>query len=143
MLGRGGINKMSAQTAEQFVEALAKLEESRDVEAIVNLYAEGSETGNVIAPEKYEGREGARQFWTIYRDTFGEVKSTFRNRIITDSRAALEWTTEGTSVNGTSIKYDGVSILEIEGDQITRFRAYFNAGELGQQVSGKEEGAEG
>jgi limonene-1,2-epoxide hydrolase len=134
---------VSANTAEQFIEALARLEESRDLETIVNLYAEGSETGNVIAPEKYEGRDGARRFWTIYRDTFGEVKSTFRNRIITDDRAALEWTTEGTSVNGASVKYDGVSILEIEGDQITRFRAYFNAGELGQQVSGKEEGVKG
>ena len=119
------------------------LEESRDVETIANLYAWESETGNIIAPEKYEGRDGARRFWTIYRDTFGDVKSTFRNRIISDNRAALEWTTEGTSVNGASIKYDGVSILEIEGDQITRFRAYFNAADLGQQVSGKEEGAKG
>jgi len=128
---------VNAQTAEQFIEALGKLEESRDVEAIVGLYAEGSETGNIIAPEKYEGRDGARQFWTIYRETFGEVKSTFRNRIITDDRAALEWTTEGTSANGATVKYDGVSILEIEGNQITRFRAYFNAGDLGDQVSGK------
>ncbi len=125
---------MSVQTAEQFIEALGKLEAERDVETITALYAEGSEVGNIIAPEKYEGREGARRFWTIYRDTFNEVRSTFRNRIITDDRAALEWTTEGTSINGAPIKYDGVSILEMDGDRIARFRAYFNAEDISRPI---------
>jgi ketosteroid isomerase-like protein len=125
---------MAANTAEQFIEALRKLEENRDVEALVALYAEGSETGNVNAPEKFAGAEGAREFWTKYRDTFGEVRSTFRNRIITDDRAALEWTTAGTTANGAPFDYEGVSILEIEGDHITRFRAYFDPEALGKQI---------
>ncbi len=138
MSTRGEADIMSEHMAERFVEALGRLELSRDIETIVGLFAETSEVGNLIAPEKFEGRDGARRFWTIYRDTFGEVRSNFRNRILTDGRAALEWTTEGTSANGTSVKYDGVSILEFEGDQITRFRAYFNAEELGRQVTKDE-----
>lgn len=125
---------MSAQVAEQFIEALRALEESRDLEKIVGIYAEDCEVGNIISPEKFHGHNGAREFWTKYRDTFGEVRSEFRNRIITDTRAALEWTTSGTTTNGAPINYDGVSLLEIEGDRITRFRAYFNAGSLGQQI---------
>ncbi|MBA2503305.1 MAG: nuclear transport factor 2 family protein [Pyrinomonadaceae bacterium] len=125
---------MSAQVAEQFIEALRALEESRDLEKIVGVYAEDCEVGNIISPEKFHGHNGAREFWTKYRDTFGEVRSEFRNRIITDTRAALEWTTSGTTTNGAPINYDGVSLLEIEGDRITRFRAYFNAGSLGQQI---------
>ncbi len=125
---------MSAQVAEQFIEALRALEESRDLEKIVGVYAEDCEVGNIISPEKFHGHNGAREFWTKYRDTFGEVRSEFRNRIITDTRAALEWTTSGTTTNGAPINYDGVSLLEIEGDRITRFRAYFNAGNLGQQI---------
>lgn len=126
---------MSEQVAENFVQALRTLEESRDLESIVALHAEAAEVGNIVAPEKFHGQEGAREFWTKYRDTFGEVRSTFRNRIITDGRAALEWTTEGTSSGGEKINYEGVSILEIEADRITRFRAYFNAGALGQQIA--------
>ncbi|HYG10892.1 MAG TPA: nuclear transport factor 2 family protein [Pyrinomonadaceae bacterium] len=125
---------MTASIAEQFIEALRGLEENREVEAMVALYAEQSEVGNVNAPEKFTGQAGAREFWTKYRDTFGEVRSTFRNRIITGGHAALEWTTEGTTANGAPFNYEGVSILEIEGDRITRFRAYFDPEALGQQI---------
>ena len=126
---------MSEQVAKQFIEALEKLELSRDVESIVAVFAEQCEVGNIIAPEKFQGREGAREFWTKYRDTFGEVHSTFRNIITTDGRAALEWTTAGTAANGEPINYEGVSILEIEADKVTRFQAYFDAGKLGEQVT--------
>lgn len=126
---------MIEQTAERFIEALAKLEAERDLETIVGLFAERCEVGNVVAPEKFEGPEGAREFWTKYRETFGEVRSAFRNRIIGDKTAALEWTTEGTSTGGAPVTYDGVSILEIEGERITRFRAYFHAEALGRQIA--------
>ena len=125
---------MATNTAEQFIEALSALEERRDLEAMVALYTEESEVGNINAPEKFTGPEGAREFWTKYRETFGEVRSTFRNRIITDTRAALEWTTEGTTANGASVNYEGVSILEIEGGHVTRFRAYFDPEALGRQI---------
>jgi limonene-1,2-epoxide hydrolase len=126
---------MGAQTVERFIEALRAVEDARDVEPMAALYTDNADIGNVIAPEKFHGPDGAREFWTKYRGTFGEMRSTFRNRIITDGRAALEWTTEGTSANGEKVNYDGVSILEIENDKITRFRAYFNAGALGQQIA--------
>ena len=125
---------MAANIAEQFIEALRALEETRELEAIVALYAEESEVGNINAPEKFTGPEGAREFWTKYRETFGEMRSTFRNRIITDASAALEWTTEGTTANGAPVNYEGVSILEIEGDHIKRFRAYFDPEALGRQI---------
>jgi len=132
---------MSKELAEKFVEALGRLEAERDLETIVSLFADDCEVGNVVTPEPFEGREGAREFWGAkYRDTFGEVRSTFRNVFAKEGRAALEWTTEGTANDGTPVKYDGVSILEIKGEQITRFRAYFDAGQLGRQLTGKAHG---
>ncbi|MCP9492937.1 MAG: nuclear transport factor 2 family protein [Pyrinomonadaceae bacterium MAG19_C2-C3] len=125
---------MSKEVADKFVEALRGLEDNRDLEAIVGLYAEGCEVGNVVAPEKFHGAEGARKFWTTYRDTFGEVKSEFRNVFATEQRAALEWVTDGTSTNGEAIHYEGVTLLEINGDRVTRSRAYFDAGGLGRQI---------
>ncbi|MGH9942977.1 MAG: nuclear transport factor 2 family protein [Pyrinomonadaceae bacterium] len=126
---------MSQQIAERFVDALGRLEAERDLDAMAALYAAEAEIGNVVSPDKFKGPEGAREFWQKYRDTFGEVRSTFRNRAVTERLAALEWTTEGTSAGGVPVRYEGVSILEFEGERITRFCAYFNAEDLGRQIA--------
>lgn len=120
--------------AEKFIEALNELESSENAEKIVALFAENGEIGNSTLTESFSGTNGARDFWTNYRKTFGEVKSTFKNKIISENVSALEWTTVGTSVDGNEINYDGVSIIESDGDKITRFFAYFNPNELGRQI---------
>ncbi len=62
------------------------------------------------------------------------MESTFRNVFADNSgHAALEWQTEGTS-EGDSVSYAGVSILEIEGDKVRRFMAYFDSSALSRQV---------
>jgi ketosteroid isomerase-like protein len=124
---------MSKEVADNFVEALRKLEEDRDVEALVKIHTEDCEVGNVSVPGSFKGQDGLREFWTEYRKTFGEIKSTFRNVFATEEGAALEWTTEGTS-DGESVSYAGVSILEIEGDKVRRFMAYFDTRDFTPQV---------
>ena len=124
---------MSKEVADDFVEALRKLEEDRDVEALVEIHAEDCEVGNVSVSETFRGHEGLREFWTEYCKTFGEMKSTFRNVFATEEGAALEWTTEGTS-NGDTVTYDGVSILEVDGGKVRRFMAYFDTRDLAPQI---------
>ena len=124
---------MSKEIADDFIEALRKLEEDRDVEALVEIHTEDCEVGNVSVPETFKGHDGLREFWTEYRKTFGEMRSTFRNVFATGEGAALEWTTEGTS-NGEDVSYDGVSILEVEGGKVGRFMAYFDTRRLTRQV---------
>ena len=62
------------------------------------------------------------------------MRSTFRNILAAEGKAALEWTTEGTS-DGEEVSYDGVSILEIEGEKVKRFMAYFDTRRLSRQVA--------
>jgi steroid delta-isomerase-like uncharacterized protein len=124
---------MSKDLADRFVEALRELEENRNVEALVGIHTEDCEVGNVSVPETFRGHEGLREFWTSYRSTFGEMNSEFRNVFATEDRAALEWTTEGTS-NGDTVSYEGVSILEIEDGNVRRFMAYFDTRDLTGQV---------
>jgi hypothetical protein len=62
------------------------------------------------------------------------MRSTFRNVLAAEDKAALEWTTEGAS-DGEEVSYDGVSILEIEGEKVKRFMAYFDARRLSRQVA--------
>ena len=125
---------MSKEIADSFIGALRELEENRDVEALVEIHAEDCEVGNVSVSETFRGHDGLREFWTEYRKTFGEMKSTFRNIFAAGGRVALEWVTEGTSNEGRPVRYEGVSIIEADGDSITRFRAYFDAGSLGSQI---------
>ena len=129
---------MSEQIAHRFIKALDHLESDRDTDPIVATFAEDCDVGNVLAPEQFHGLDGARKFWTEYREAFADVRSSFRNVVATDGRAALEWTTEGTSPAGEPFRYDGVSILEIEDDRVTRFRAYFDPASLGRQLQKPE-----
>ena len=124
---------MSKEVADNFVAALRKLEEEEDVELLVEIHTDDCEVGNVSVPGTFRGHEGLREFWTSYRSTFGEMKSEFRNVFAAEGGAALEWTTEGTS-NGERVSYDGVSILEFEGDKVRRFMAYFDTRDLARQV---------
>jgi steroid delta-isomerase-like uncharacterized protein len=124
---------MSQQVADDFVEALRKLEEDRDVDGLVAIHTKDCEVGNVSVSETCRGHEGLREFWTEYRKTFDEMKSTFRNVFATEEGVALEWTTEGTS-NGEAVSYEGVSILEVEGGKVRRFMAYFDTRDLTPQI---------
>lgn len=124
---------MSQEVAENFKEALWKIELNRDVEPMLDVLSEDCEVGNVAVSETFHGQEEAREFWTQYRKTFEEMESSFRNVFATDGRAALEWTTEATE-EGKTISYEGVSILEIEGDEVKRFMAYFDASHLTRQL---------
>jgi hypothetical protein len=125
---------MSRGVAERFVEALRTLEDERAVESLVEVHTEDCEVGNVSVPVTFTGHEGLREFWISYRNTFGEMRSTFRNILAAEDKAALEWTTIGTS-DGEEVSYDGVSILEIEGEKVKRFMAYFDTRRLSRQVA--------
>ena len=131
---------MAHKIAEQFIDALHNLESSGDVEQIASLFTENAEVGNVVTNHNSH-KLSAGEFWKNYRDTFGEVKSEFRNKIISEDAAALEWTTSGTNAEGGEINYEGVSVLETDGEKITRFFAYFDPNKLGRQIN--EETAKG
>jgi ketosteroid isomerase-like protein len=70
----------------------------------------------------------------MYRQTFGRVKSTFRNVLASPERVALEWVTQGTNRKGEPLRYEGVTVLELANDRITRSMAYFDPSTLGRQV---------
>jgi len=131
---------MAHEITENFIEALQALERNRDVEKIAALFADDAEVNNVVTIDNSNGLS-PREFWQKYRDNFGEVSSEFSNKIAGENSAALEWTTTGTGADGGEVNYEGVSILETDGERITRFFAYFNPGKLGKQMA--EETARG
>jgi hypothetical protein len=108
------------------VEALNRLEEKGDNTQITSLFADACRLSNVQLEEPMEGPLGAEQYWRQYRHTFKEVKSQFTRITEVNDRAILEWVTQGTLETGRSIRYAGVTILQLDGDQISDFMAYFD-----------------
>jgi ketosteroid isomerase-like protein len=47
---------------------------------------------------------------------------------------AQEWTREGSARNGSPVRFEGVSILELHDGHITRFKAYFDPHQVGRQT---------
>jgi len=131
---------MSKELTETFVNALRVLENDGDVERMVPLFSEDSEIGNTALHGTFFGHDGVREFWTNYRARFAELESQFRNWIVSDGVSALEWETVGRSTQGEEVRYPGVSILENDGEMITRFFAYFDPSDLGKQISGEKDG---
>ncbi|HSH83001.1 MAG TPA: nuclear transport factor 2 family protein [Herpetosiphonaceae bacterium] len=124
--------------AHRFIHALHTLEggSEADVEEMVGLYAEDARLTNAaLAGKELTGTEGARQFWSEYRKSFGEVRSEFSHVIVDANAAGLFWTTEGSGSDGKSLRYDGVSLLEwSENGKIRFFRGYYDTRELSREL---------
>jgi ketosteroid isomerase-like protein len=126
---------MAMERAQRFVDALARLEESGDPESLLELFSDDAQVSNVASRRTFHGKDGARDFWREYKGMLRQVKSTFRNMIEAGDRVALEWTSSGTAHNGAAVDYEGVSIIEWDGDRISRFYAYFDPRVLGLELS--------
>ena len=98
-------------------------------------YADGATSGNVATTRTYEGPDGAKAFWTGYREAFGEIRSEFRNVVGDDAAALLEWESRGTLSNGDEVVYEGVTVLELDGERITRSTAYFDPRAIVEHLS--------
>jgi ketosteroid isomerase-like protein len=109
-----------------FVDALGELHRSRDVEPLVELFSDDVVLAKAGVPHTSHGRDGARTFWTQYRDLFDDIESTFRHTVSDDGIAYLEWTSTGHLKDGSDLEYDGVSVLEGDEQAITAFRTYYD-----------------
>jgi ketosteroid isomerase-like protein len=132
----------SEQLAQRFIEALHQLEQgsTQDVDGMVELFSDEARLINAalkLAGKEHRGRQGARQFWTEYRSTFGDASSEFFQITTSDVAAGLFWTTRGSDNTGQPIEYDGGSLLVFDGEgKIELFRGYYDTREVERQVGG-------
>lgn len=126
-----------AQITHDFIDALHRLEESGTVDVIASLFAGKAELSNPLVLHGSDEENGARAFWTSYHAALGEASSEFVNVIEEEGKAVLEWRTTA-DIEGKSIPYGGVSVIETEGDKISAFRAYFDPRQLTTRVAGQD-----
>ena len=114
-----------------FIAALRAIEDAGDLEPMLALYDSASETTGPADESPHSGREGARHFWHMYRESFQQIHSTFTNIVDAgDGTVMLEWTSAGTAHGGADVRYKGVSVVEMQDGRIRRFRTYYNPRDL-------------
>lgn len=118
---------MASETAERFMQALQKIEQTKDVEPLVSMFSEDAELSNLATPSPLHGKEGARQFWQKYLSVFQNIRSKFNNVVETNGSAVLEWTSEGALSSGEALNYRGISVIETDNGQVRRFRTYYDS----------------
>jgi ketosteroid isomerase-like protein len=111
---------------QRFISALSELHSSRNVDPLVQLFADDATLGKVGMPHQEHGKDGARNFWRQYREVFDAIEASYRLIAQGDDAAFLEWTSTGTLADGSDFRYEGVSVLEARGDAIGAFRTYYD-----------------
>lgn len=113
--------------AERFCEALQKSESKKNIEPLVELFAEDACLENLSSDEPFRGKDGVERFWNNYLKQFDQVNSSFKQVTETESGAILEWTSSGTLPGGKEIEYRGVSVLEFSDNEVQNFRTYYDS----------------
>ena len=106
---------------QRFVTALQELHQNREVDQLVDRFADDATLNKAGIPHGQKGKDGARTFWREYRDVFDDIDATFTHTVTDDDLAYLEWTSQGTLRDGTDFHYDGIIVLESQNDEIGAF----------------------
>ena len=117
---------MASEIAEKFMDALQTIEKENEVDALVNLFSDKAELTR-LTHKTYEGKDEAQQFWREYLEPFDEVSTEFFKVSEEDVTVVLEWQSKGKLANGHDINYKGVSSFDTEGDEVVRFRTYYDS----------------
>jgi len=118
---------MTSETADRFMQVLQEVEQTGQLEPLVEMFSDDAELINLARTEPLKGRDGARQFWQDYLSVFEHIRSNFSHVVEGDSTAVLEWTSEGALSSGEPMSYRGISVLEINNSQVQRFRTYYDS----------------
>ena len=122
--------------AKRFAEALHALDDDAGaLEGMVELFSEQAALTNAateLTGDSFDGRDGARTFWTEYRAQFEEAETEFHHVTAgEDGSAGLFWSTRGKAASGESLDYAGATLLVFDGDgQVERFHGYYDTRQL-------------
>ncbi len=110
--------------ARAFATALRAFEQDSDAAAFTQLFADGATVQRLDA----RGERGdVERFWTEYRGQFSDISTTFTHVVEGADATTLEWTSDGHLSDGRSVDYRGVTVIELDGDKITRLRTYYDS----------------
>lgn len=116
-----------ADIGDRFMNALQETDRERTIEPVLKLFAHDAVLERTTQRGRYEGEEGARRFWQEYLESTRELSTTFENVLRDGDTIVLEWLSEGRRPDGESLRYRGVSVLEVRDDSVHGFRTYYDS----------------
>ena len=119
---------ISVERARKFAAGLHDLDKDGDAAAFAALFADDAVTQRFDA--RGERRGEVEQFWTEYRAQFQSITTTFYDVVEGGDRFALEWTSDATLSDGRPIQYRGVTVIDLDGDTITKLSTYYDSAQF-------------
>jgi steroid Delta-isomerase len=106
-----------------------------DADAFANAFAEDGTTCDPLGAPPITGRAAMREFFQSICKNFKSVSLTEDSVFVAGTGAAVKWTGQGTSLDGKSVKFEGIDVFEIAGDgKIQNLWAYWNPAEMIAQL---------
>ena len=122
------MSTIAQHLAEQFPDALQRMEQSRDVGELTGFFSGDAVLSNLGAEHDRRGPDGVRHFWETDLERFAEIRTQFLHHHLSGQAVILEWSSEGRHAGGQPLSYSGVSILEFNPQgKIAGFRAYYDS----------------
>ena len=119
---------ISDDRARTFATGLQTFEKDGDVAAFAALFADDAVTRRFDARGERSGEVEA--FWQEYRAQFQSISTTFYDVVEGGDRFALEWTSEATLVDGRPLQYRGVTVIDLDGEKITKLSTYYDSAQF-------------
>jgi len=119
---------ISDDRARSFADALQTFEKDGDAVAFAALFADDAVTQRLDA--RGERRGEVEQFWQEYRAQFDSISTTFYDVVEGGDRVALEWASDATLIDGRPLQYRGVTIVDLDGDKISKLRTYYDSAQF-------------
>lgn len=122
---------MESEIARRFMDALCRIEQTGEVDELASLFDEGASLRRISQRREFRGRAGAREFFREYLHAFETIDTEFQHVASGPGLAVLEWRSRGRLKHGEPIDYEGVSIVESNGEgRVVSFRTYYDASAL-------------
>lgn len=104
-------------------------------EGWIDNFAEDAVSYDPVGEPPTKVHEGYRQFIGQLQAVFEKLEATTEHIFIAASEAAVKWTMNGVSKSGKSVKFEGITIFEINAEgKIQMTRAYWSPAQMIAQL---------
>ncbi|MEJ1934181.1 nuclear transport factor 2 family protein [Nostoc sp. NIES-2111] len=126
---------MSQETIKQVVAAYFDNIAAMNPEGWIDNFAEDAVSHDPVGEPPAKVHEGYRQFIGQLQAVFEKLEATTEHIFITANEAAVKWTMAGVSKSGKSVKFEGITIFEVNPEgKIQTTRAYWSPAQMIAQL---------
>ena len=127
--------QVNAERVSRAVRAYFLAIRAMDVDAFANSFAEDGTTCDPMGAPPIKGRDGLREFFQSICKNFKSVALNEESIFVAGNGAAVKWIGQGTSINGSQVRFEGIDVFEVNEDgKIQNVWAYWNPKEMIAQL---------